>query len=598
MAEFADTEQRIYPDEFEPEAGELAQIEGFDPGMAAYLGPQPQRNLTPGQIQQELGLDNFRILFEQAKQRQQQNELLRLQEQANAEQSLEATAPQRAGITQAAQQMGSIADRIAQTQTAPTLPEPPKMQQFLNRDVASAMLSLGTMIGGINSNGSIRSIRANKALAGSINGFMEGNMTMAQLGLQDWKNQMTKQVSEFEMIRQNNRDILDASGKSLEAKKFELEMAMAPFGMKQKIFENNRTFLADAVKLDHELFQINQAMMGTISKVDPVLAQLRLETAQVGLAGKKLDLQKKQMEIGAAQEVQNLAGLSGDDLLRALPPGDAALVQKVANYEIPISGFGGMDAKTRQRILPLVSMYKPEFDATQYATRAALRKDFTSGKAAANIRSLNTAVSHLDSLKKAGDELDNGPLQLWNRIANAGLTAVGDPRVTRFENAATAVEGELATVFKGTAGTDQEIKQWRQNISAIQSPEQIDGGVKQVVELLGGRLQALRDQYEKGIGEVGGFTILSPKSREILSKIGVDPNSLEKPTGVGAAPSGGGPSGLPAGGTLLKGKMLVIDRATGQPGVISEKFFDPKKYQKMEEGKPVQIQPQGSAGAY
>jgi hypothetical protein len=185
--------------------------------------------------------------------------------------------------------------------------------------------------------------------------------------------------------------------------------------------------------------------------------------------------------------------------------------------------------------------YDPTFDAKEYAVRSGVRKDFTSGNASKSILSLNTAVGHLESMAKAGEELKNSSLQTWNWIANHGLTAVGDPRVTKFNTTATAVSGELATVFKSTSGTDQEIKAWRENISAIQSPEQIKtGGVDQAVELIGSRLVALANKYEQGMGRKMDFQILSDKSRAILNRLGVDISQYEG--GAAATPLGGTPS--------------------------------------------------------
>lgn len=105
-------------------------------------------------------------------------------------------------------------------------------------------------------------------------------------------------------------------------------------------------------------------------------------------------------------------------------------------------------------------------------------------------------------MKETGDKLNNSPIQLWNKIKNAGLVAVGDPRVTNFLNAANAVAGEMATVFKGTSGTDQEIKAWRDNLSASMSPTQIQGSVDTLIELLGSRMLALNSQFEAGMGKV------------------------------------------------------------------------------------------------
>ena len=56
--------------------------------------------------------------------------------------------------------------------------------------------------------------------------------------------------------------------------------------------------------------------------------------------------------------------------------------------------------------------------------------------------------------------------------------------------------------------------------------------------------------------------------------------------------SGGGPRGpmpgLPAGGQMISGKIMVRRKSDGQPGMISEQNFDPAKYEKIPEGVPVQ----------
>ncbi len=106
--------------------------------------------------------------------------------------------------------------------------------------------------------------------------------------------------------------------------------------------------------------------------------------------------------------------------------------------------------------------------------------------------------------------------------------------MTEFQAAATAVANELATTFKGTAGTDPEIKAWRESVNAAQSPEQLHGAVATGIQLLRGRLGAMEDQYKQGMGKPAEFELLSEKSKSVLAK-------LEAKLGgaSGAAASGG-----------------------------------------------------------
>ena len=144
--------------------------------------------------------------------------------------------------------------------------------------------------------------------------------------------------------------------------------------------------------------------------------------------------------------------------------------------------------------------------------------------------------------------MDNSDLTLWNTIKNKGLETTGDPRVTRFKNAATAVESELASVFKGTGATDQEIKQWRQNLSSAQSPAQLRAAVKEAVGLMGGRMGAIEDQWLQTMGTKRDVPLLSERSRKILEKRGL----LADATGE-ASPQEASSTGIPQAGFVSRG---------------------------------------------
>jgi len=227
-----------------------------------------------------------------------------------------------------------------------------------------------------------------------------------------------------------------------------------------------------------------------------------------------------------------VVGMTGTDPMQGISPGDAAIVKKIANYEMQLPS--GMALKTPywQNILGRVALLKPEFDATQYNVRQKLKNDFTSGKAAVNIRGLNTAVGHLDTLTTKLAALENSDYPTWNQVANATISAVGDPRVKGADVAATAVESELASVFKGMGATDQEIKAWRANFDANGSPAQQKEAIQSAIELLGGRLEALTSQYEGGLGEPKNFRLLNEKSRKILTRLGADIDALDPVTGA------------------------------------------------------------------
>jgi hypothetical protein len=270
---------------------------------------------------------------------------------------------------------------------------------------------------------------------------------------------------------------------------------------------------------------------------------------------RKADLKRIEAGSGAGGGAPYVPGASilapgerDDNALKGLSAGDAATVKGLVDYKIPLPSGFALKTPWGQRILAAAVSYDPAFDATQYNVRLQLKKGFNSGKEATNIRGLNTAISHLETLDKKAKELSNSWSPTWNSVSNAMITAAGDPRVRGFDMAATAVESELAAVFKGMGATDQEIKAWRTNLNAAGSPKQLKEAIDTGVELLGGRLQALQSQYETGLGKPKDFHFLSEKSRAILKKLGANVDAIDGVAGTGMG-SGGGTKPAPSGAT-------------------------------------------------
>jgi len=264
-------------------------------------------------------------------------------------------------------------------------------------------------------------------------------------------------------------------------------------------------------------------------------------------------------------------GPIGEAFLNTLPPSEQRLIKSIAGYFVDPTKVASLrnpkDAGSeRNRLIKEVLQYDPSYDMTQFASRNKLRQDFNSGMGARNIRSINTAVKHLASLSEAVDKMDNSEVQIANTVGNFFSKQTGSPKVTNFQNAANAVESEMASVFKGTGATDQEIKAWRENLKPNMSPEQLHGAINTMIELMGGRLSALASQYQQGMGKPKDFQILSDGSRKTLSKFGIDPDALENgnvvPLGGGGAPSAAAaPSAGTGGGRMSKEQ---VNKATGE----------------------------------
>jgi hypothetical protein len=226
------------------------------------------------------------------------------------------------------------------------------------------------------------------------------------------------------------------------------------------------------------------------------------------------------------------AGLAGEDYLKAIPRDRADLARKVANGEIDVASLPNR-GNYRMQVLSDAARFDPTFNPSDYKTRLATRKDFTSGKSAQNITSFNTAIGHLDTLDKAVDPLGNSSSSLYNKIT-APISEQTDPKyqvaLKNFRTAKQAVADELARAFKGAGGTVHDISEWEKTINSADSPAALHAAVKQAVELLHSRINAIGDQYNRGMGKTTDpVSLLSPKAKATLERL--EGGATEQPTG-------------------------------------------------------------------
>lgn len=204
----------------------------------------------------------------------------RLQEQQAREKAAEALKPKIQEVQNAIPGLEQAAQTIAQQQT-PTLPQPPKLANFLNKDTANMMMAIASVVAGLNSNGRVRGIRANRALAAGINGYVSGNLEVAKLGLEDWKNQMETQLKENEMMRQHNLDVLTASKMTLEAKQLNFELEAKKWGLEIDKYGAGKDYIKTALDLDKELAGINASIIKAVKSADPALQKLSAEQYKI-----------------------------------------------------------------------------------------------------------------------------------------------------------------------------------------------------------------------------------------------------------------------------------------------------------------------------
>ena len=260
-----------------------------------------------------------------------------------------------------------------------------------------------------------------------------------------------------------------------------------------------------------------------------------------------------------AQGTGSTAGLTGKDLLAALPPQVAGQVQALAEGRQAFPSGAAFRSPQVQALLGMVSQYDPSFDAVNYNSRNKTRQSATSGPIATSANALNTVLGHMDTLTTAADALNNTSIPIYNSLANTVASNLGDPRVKQFDATKKAVVDELTRVWRGNGGSEGDIKSWAATLDAANSPDQIHGVIGQMGDLLKSKIDALNDQYTKGMGTTaGGLDLLTPKSQQVLDKI--QGRSSGQTSSDSSTPSASAPQ-LTAQGQQNKTVQFVLQEA-------------------------------------
>lgn len=268
--------------------------------------------------------------------------------------------------------------------------------------------------------------------------------------------------------------------------------------------------------------------------------------------------------------------LTGEEYLKTVPADVAAKARMLIDGRMPWPNAGALRSPQMQAIISAAVQADPALDAANSNTRVATRKDFTSGVAARNLTALNTALGHLAHLREVGNALNNTWSPDWNAAVNSFQDKrLGDPRVNNFNTVRDAFATEVSKLLKGTgAPSMKEIEDWKARGNANMSQAQLDGFIKQGMEIILPRIQSLGDQYNRGMSKSSDpFSLLSPQAQKQFSML----NGEASPEEVKRADVFAGvPEGTHAVGEDVKGfrmgpehEKAIMDYVR-QPGATPE----------------------------
>jgi hypothetical protein len=235
--------------------------------------------------------------------------------------------------------------------------------------------------------------------------------------------------------------------------------------------------------------------------------------------------------------------MQGQAVIDALPGSVAQMVKGYAEGRLTFPTGRALMSPFMQQMLGLVGQYDPSFDVNNPGKRAATAKAFAVGKEGQQINALNTAIGHVDDLSKSADKLENTWSPAYNTIANFISKQLGRPEVNNFETTKKAVVDELTRVWRGTGGSEGDIKSWSKTLDEANSPEQLHGAIATIGRLLESKLGALEDQYREGMGTISqGRHMITADARKTLDRLeqkaGNAPSTAKAGPAVGSVEDG------------------------------------------------------------
>jgi len=239
-------------------------------------------------------------------------------------------------------------------------------------------------------------------------------------------------------------------------------------------------------------------------------------------------------------------GLAARPTLAQIPAADQPIVQAMVDGRYDIPKGAALRNPAMVRYLQEAAAIDPTFDAANPASRIATRKDFTSGKSAQTITSLNQALGHGALVAQDIGRLDNSGLPLVGGAYNATKNFLTDPvtgNATTFRAHATALANEAAKVFQGGAPHEAEVRAQSAILAnADASPVQQRAAVQALTELLGARLDAMRSQYVQGMGRSSTpLEVLHPEAAQAYARLSHLRDSLGGHGAAAPAPTAAAP---------------------------------------------------------
>lgn len=210
-----------------------------------------------------------------------------------------------------------------------------------------------------------------------------------------------------------------------------------------------------------------------------------------------------------------LPGLDDKIAAANVPPELAGRVKAMIEGRQPaLTGFGSNSPYGRM-LTNLVNKIDPTYDAHRYSTIT----DMDTGASSKIIRPINTSIAHLDVLQRYGSALQNGDVNVINKLKNEYESQMGSVAPSSFNAIKPIVANEVIKAVVARGGGEGDRTEAAKALSDAKSPEQLNAVISAEKALLAGQMNSMAQTYRAGTGGLQNFQqkYLTPATRQALS---------------------------------------------------------------------------------
>lgn len=433
------------------------------------------------------------------------------------------------------QPMPKQPDLQAELAKAPGIKEYMALSEQVKKSSQEYMGTAGILSGLVGLFARKHTTLALKAFTAAVKGFEQGQGDAVKQQMEIFKQANQQAVENAKMLQDEYINAMNQRDKSAEEILNEMKATSEKY---------------------HDSLMAEKLSDGDFFKVQALLNQREKAGQSVMGLNEKITNQIEELQGSQKDAILDFARAKGGDMV-AIADG----AQQVLLGKEPMPTTGQNRNPINTGIFNLVNYIsratgKP-FDAAVYKARQDALIKLAQSKVPPNIGATEQSISkvnlHLQTLQNAMTELNSGDVRMANQAAQRLAKEFGDPKIVDAQTAVSAVSQEFHRVYVPTGGVEDERAEAASNIDPSSSPQQIQGAIATMKELMTGQAKAIY-LIDQTIQQGGNVAALNVPSSYITHVASLGPQAVSE-----------GQAGSPS-----KPSQSDIDYLKSNPGVASQ----------------------------